>query len=50
MSSRRGALIVLEGCDRVGKTTQANILVEKLKEHGKKAKYLNFPGGRLSKQ
>jgi len=34
---------VLEGCDRVGKTTQAKLLVENLVKSGKKAKYMNFP-------
>ena len=35
---------MLEGCDRVGKTTQAKLLVENLVKSGKKAKYMNFPG------
>ena len=39
----RGALIVLEGYDRVGKTTQAKLLVENLIKSGKNAKYMNFP-------
>ncbi|XP_018013107.1 thymidylate kinase [Hyalella azteca] len=39
----RGALIVLEGCDRVGKTTQAKLLVESLKNNGKPAQLMNFP-------
>uniref|UniRef100_A0A336L6X4 Thymidylate kinase n=1 Tax=Culicoides sonorensis TaxID=179676 RepID=A0A336L6X4_CULSO len=39
----RGALIVFEGCDRAGKTTQAKLLVEKLKKIGHDALYMNFP-------
>jgi len=39
----RGALVVLEGCDRVGKTTQARLLVERLNSQGQPAKYMNFP-------
>ncbi|KAJ6640573.1 Thymidylate kinase [Pseudolycoriella hygida] len=43
MSTTRGALIVLEGVDRSGKTTQCKNLVEWLSKSGKKAKYINFP-------
>ncbi|XP_037049502.1 thymidylate kinase [Bradysia coprophila] len=43
MTTFRGALIVLEGCDRSGKTTQCKNLVERLLQSGKKAKYMNFP-------
>lgn len=39
----RGALIVLEGCDRSGKTTQCKKLVSRLNTNGIKAQYLNFP-------
>jgi len=39
----RGALVVLEGCDRVGKTTQARLLVDSLNAMGCPAKYMNFP-------
>lgn len=39
----RGALIVLEGCDRVGKTTQCKNVVETLRKSGHKAVYMNFP-------
>ena len=41
---RRGALIVLEGCDRSGKTTQCKKLVEALQETGRKAQLMRFPG------
>lgn len=40
----RGALIILEGCDRVGKSTQAKLLVESLIKNGQKAQLMNFPG------
>lgn len=39
----RGALIVLEGCDRCGKTTQSKRLVEALLQSGIKAEGLRFP-------
>ncbi|XP_055702788.1 uncharacterized protein LOC129801591 [Phlebotomus papatasi] len=39
----RGAFIVLEGCDRSGKSTQSQKLVEKLKETGVDAKLMKFP-------
>lgn len=40
----RGALIVLEGCDRAGKTTQCNRLVAALRDVGHDVKQLHFPG------
>ena len=40
---KRGALIVFEGCDRSGKTTQVTRLVERLNEGGKKAVMRRFP-------
>ncbi|XP_026477950.1 thymidylate kinase-like [Ctenocephalides felis] len=43
MSSSRGALIVLEGCDRSGKTTQCKKLVEYLLSKNVPSKYINFP-------
>lgn len=43
IGSRRGALIVLEGCDRAGKTTQAQTLVKTLNSSSKDATYMNFP-------
>ncbi|XP_071453788.1 thymidylate kinase [Hetaerina americana] len=39
----RGALIVLEGCDRVGKTTQCMKLIEKIAAYSGKATLLKFP-------
>ncbi|XP_036377670.1 thymidylate kinase [Megalops cyprinoides] len=43
MSYRRGALIVLEGVDRAGKTTQCKKLVQALKESGRPAEMMRFP-------
>ncbi len=44
MSAGRGALIVLEGCDRVGKSTQCRKLAESLQAKGLTCKLLHFPG------
>jgi hypothetical protein len=41
--SRRGAFIVIEGLDRSGKSTQADLLTKKLQGLGQ-AKLLKFPG------
>ncbi|XP_020844676.1 thymidylate kinase isoform X1 [Phascolarctos cinereus] len=43
MAGRRGALIVLEGMDRAGKTTQCRKLVAALLESGQRAELLRFP-------
>jgi dTMP kinase len=43
MSIKRGALIVFEGCDRSGKTTQCKRLVESLASRNHKVKFMNFP-------
>lgn len=43
MSIGRGAFIVLEGCDRSGKSSQSKILVESLRMRGHKAKLMVFP-------
>ncbi|CAB3223748.1 unnamed protein product [Arctia plantaginis] len=40
---KRGALIVIEGVDRTGKSTQAKVLVENLKNKNIPAEYRNFP-------
>ncbi|XP_314179.4 thymidylate kinase [Anopheles gambiae] len=40
---KRGAFIVLEGCDRTGKTTQCKTLVDKLMQVNIRAQYMNFP-------
>ena len=40
----RGALIVVEGLDRSGKTTQVKLLEERFLKEGKKVKAMRFPG------
>lgn len=40
----RGALVVLEGLDRSGKTTQVKLLEQRFVELGKKVKMMRFPG------
>lgn len=40
----RGALIVFEGCDRSGKTTQCKKLVDALNSENIPATFMNFPG------
>ena len=44
MSVKRGALIVLEGADHSGKSTQVKKLVEGLNKAGHTAQALGFPG------
>lgn len=41
---RRGALIVLEGCDRSGKSTQCKMLKETLDKRGFPVELFRFPG------
>lgn len=41
--TKRGALIVFEGCDRSGKTTQCKKLVESLRNKGITTEFLYFP-------
>lgn len=41
---KRGAFILFEGVDRCGKTTQANLLVQSLKDAGHDACFMRFPG------
>lgn len=43
MYIKRGALIVFEGCDRAGKTTQCKRLVDRLKSLNLNVKFMNFP-------
>ncbi|XP_050577793.1 thymidylate kinase [Bombus affinis] len=43
MSTVRGALIVLEGCDRAGKSTQAKLLVNALKQRDIPVEQRAFP-------
>ena len=40
----RGALIVVEGIDRSGKSTQCSRLVQALRKNGHQVKGLKFPG------
>ena len=40
----RGNLIVFEGLDRAGKSTQCEMLVEALQKDGLKVKHMRFPG------
>lgn len=44
MAGGRGALIVLEGMDRAGKSTQSRRLVQALQAAGHRADLLRFPG------
>ena len=40
----RGSLIVFEGCDKSGKSTQCKRLVETLLKRGVKAEGMRYPG------
>ena len=40
----RGALVILEGLDRSGKTTQVKLLEQRFVELGKRVKVMRFPG------
>ncbi|XP_061636656.1 thymidylate kinase isoform X2 [Phyllopteryx taeniolatus] len=44
MAAKRGALIVLEGVDKAGKTTQCKKLVQALQQSGHPAEMMRFPG------
>ncbi|XP_020932074.1 thymidylate kinase isoform X3 [Sus scrofa] len=50
MAGRRGALIVLEGVDRAGKSTQSRKLVDALCAAGHRAELLRFPERPLIKE
>ena len=41
---KRGALIVFEGCDRSGKTTQCQQVLQWFQQQGKPARFIRFPG------
>lgn len=43
-ATRRGALIVVEGLDRAGKSSQCEMLRNHLSEQGHVVKYIRFPG------
>ena len=40
----RGAMIVVEGLDRAGKSSQCTRLVENLQKQGRQVKHMRFPG------
>lgn len=42
--TRRGALIVVEGLDRAGKSSQCEMLRDSLSQQGHMVKYIRFPG------
>lgn len=42
--TQRGLLIVVEGCDRSGKSTQCDNLVNNLQNHGVDTELVKFPG------
>ena len=42
-TAARGALLVFEGCDRVGKSTQCQKLVDALNTSGIKSQMMSFP-------
>ena len=42
--AQRGALIIFEGLDRSGKSTQVGKLYERLQSEGRKVKKIGFPG------
>nr|CAH0112416.1 unnamed protein product [Daphnia galeata] len=46
---KRGALIVLEGCDRSGKTTQCQKVIKWLQQSNKEAHFMRFPGSLINK-
>lgn len=48
MTYRRGALIVLEGVDKAGKTTQCKRLVQALQQNGRQAEMMRFPGKKVA--
>lgn len=41
--AKRGKLIVIDGTDGSGKTTQANLLIKHLRKDGRKVKFIHFP-------
>jgi dTMP kinase len=40
----RGAFVVIEGCDRAGKSTQAKMLMEFLTQSGEQVEFRRYPG------
>jgi len=47
-AATRGSLIVFEGLDRAGKTTQCNKLVNNLRAKGRDVKAIRFPSMSIS--
>ncbi len=45
---KRGALIVLEGLDRSGKSTQVTRLVDRLGKEGRRTRLQKFPGSPMT--
>jgi dTMP kinase len=43
MAKKKGKLIVIDGTDGSGKTTQANLLIKHLRKDGRKVKFIHFP-------
>jgi dTMP kinase len=41
--AQKGKLIVIDGTDGSGKTTQAHLLLKHLRKEGRKAKFIHFP-------
>ncbi len=41
--AKKGKLIVIDGTDGSGKTTQANLLIKHLRKDGRKVKFIHFP-------
>ncbi|HEY4512942.1 MAG TPA: dTMP kinase [Candidatus Paceibacterota bacterium] len=41
--AKRGKLIVIDGTDGSGKTTQVNLLIKHLRKDGRKVKFIHFP-------
>jgi len=44
MRTKRGAFIVFEGCDRVGKSTQVKLIAEELMKKNVRIATFAFPG------
>lgn len=42
--AKRGALVVVEGLDRAGKSSQCELLYKSLLDMNYKTKYIRFPG------